>query len=120
MVKNDDHLPATKRELRSVNKKLDSSTSELRTEIGGVRDDLNSFKKETAINFAGLAERITVETEKLREEMKVWREEIKHHFEVIAENLVHDIRGITRDEDSHLRARVSDHEKRLVRLERAR
>ncbi len=105
--------------------------SKLKTDVSLLKDDLRNFKKETALNFVGLAERITVETGKLREEMKEMKEEIfeemdrrtedtKRHFEVVAEQLVHDVRGMQRDEDSHLRAKVSDHEKRLVRLERAR
>ena len=42
---------------------------------------------------------------------KEWKEEIKHHFEFVAENLLHDFRGAKQD-------KIEQHEDRIARLER--
>jgi hypothetical protein len=46
-------------------------------------------------------------------EVKVedWKDELKEHFDIVAENILHDFKGTFKD-------RTEDHERRIKRLER--
>jgi len=57
--------------------------------------------------------------EELREDQKRWKEEMKSHFDVVAENIVHDFASANREEIDVLKDRSKVHEKRIVRLERS-
>jgi uncharacterized membrane-anchored protein YhcB (DUF1043 family) len=57
-------------------------------------------------------------TEILRH-MAADKEETMRHFDVVAENLFHDLAGAHRDEIQVLKDRKDDHERRIRRLERA-
>lgn len=50
------------------------------------------------------------QVEGVKKQMKEDKEEIKRHFDVVAENLLHDFRGALND-------KVQNHENRIVRIE---
>lgn len=54
----------------------------------------------------------------LREDMKNWKDELKEHFEVIAEDLRHDLIGTHKDKISALEDRTTDHGRRIRHLEK--
>lgn len=47
---------------------------------------------------------------KLYQANEKWKEELKQHFDVVAENLIHDFRGALND-------KIQNHENRIVLLE---
>lgn len=56
---------------------------------------------------------------KLAESNRSLLEEVKRHFDVVAENIRHDLEGANRDEISLITDTMSDHEKRLSNVEEA-
>lgn len=53
----------------------------------------------------------------LRGEMTGMKEEIIRHFDVVVENIRHDLEGANKDEIGVLKDGKSDHEQRIVHLE---
>jgi hypothetical protein len=53
----------------------------------------------------------------LRTEMTSMKDEIIRHFDVVAENIRHDLEGANKDEIEVLKDGKTDHEQRIVNLE---
>lgn len=82
---------------------------------------MNSDKLLTAL-LGRIEERLSAhdsQFDKLLEAIEASNEETKRHFDVVAEALRHDLIGIHSDKIANQSDRLSDHEKRLVKLERA-
>lgn len=47
-----------------------------------------------------------------------WKEEVKEHFDVVVEQLRHDLLGASKDKVELHEDRLADHARRLTRLER--
>ncbi|MCF7845149.1 MAG: hypothetical protein K9M03_04975 [Kiritimatiellales bacterium] len=47
-----------------------------------------------------------------------WKEEITRHFDVVAENMHHDLLGAHKDDIENLKNAKNDHEQRIHRLEK--
>jgi len=56
--------------------------------------------------------------EEIIEKMKKWKFEIERHFDVVAENMHHDLLGANNDEIENLKNSKDDHEKRIHKLEK--
>lgn len=113
--------PATKGDLKKLEERLDM----FQGEMNGFRGELKGFQGETKENMAAMLEYIVRNDEKiheLRQDMKIWKDEMLeqmgrwkddmfHQFQVIAENIHHDmLHGALHD-------RVEQHEDRIRRLE---
>ena len=53
----------------------------------------------------------------LKADMIQWKDDIKTHFDIVIENLRHDMIGTHKDKISVIDDRTIDHEKRIRRLE---
>lgn len=85
---NDDTNPATKKDVRLV-----------KNDVGLLKSDVRLVKNDVRI----------VQKDIQRLDKKI--DDLRLHFDVVAENLIHDFKGIFGD-------RLSQHEDRLKRLER--
>jgi len=54
---------------------------------------------------------------KLYDANEAWKEEIIRHFDVVVENIRHDLEGANRDEIEVLKDSKASHEQRITRLE---
>jgi len=67
----------------------------LMTSIGKLYDDTHSFKDDVRAEMADLKNEIVASEERM-----------KHHFDVVAEDLRHDVLGANRDEIESIKDRV--------------
>jgi hypothetical protein len=70
------------------------------------RADVWLSRAETEARFTKLEQRI----DGLEQKLEDWKQEIKDHFDLVAENLITDFKGIFKD-------RLEQHEDRITRLE---
>ena len=85
---NDDDAPATKGDLKQM----------------ATKDDLKKMATKDDLK-------------KIRGEMSSMKDEILRHFDVVAEDIRHDLQGANRDEIEVLKDGKTDHEQRIVHLE---
>lgn len=90
MTHSDDIAPATKKDVQEI------------------------IQKEMNFEFGCIGKEFT----KLRLEIKKEGEETRRHFDVVAEQLFHDLAGASRDEIEILKDARKDHSRRIRRLER--
>ncbi len=91
-----DTTPATKSDINSMNEKIEYL-------IGAV-SNLYKANKDWK--------------DKIIESMKDSKDEITRHFDVTVENIRHDLKGANRDEIEVLKDSKTDHEQRIVHLEK--
>jgi KaiC/GvpD/RAD55 family RecA-like ATPase len=61
---------------------------------------------------------IMAELGKLYDANQRWKNEMKEHFDLTVENIRHDLEGANRDQIDVLKDRSTDHQRRIVRLEK--
>ncbi len=66
-----------------------------------------------------MEEKMLLWKQELREEIFRGNKEMKEHFDLVAENMHHDMRAAHREEIEVLKDRSKDHGKRIGRLEQA-
>lgn len=71
------------------------------------KKDLQAMEKRTKKDLQAVEKRLTEATKK---DLQAMETRLVQHFNVVAENLVHDFKGIFKD-------RLEQHEDRIVRLE---
>jgi predicted RNase H-like nuclease (RuvC/YqgF family) len=95
----DENQPATKGDITH----LDRRVGRLENRFDGLE-----------LRFDGLEQRF----DKLERRFDEVKEEMKRHFEVVVEQLRHDLIGARHDEVEVLKDKSHEHERRITRLER--
>lgn len=82
--------PATKADIQQINKRLDQHDEQFKLVLEYIKND----------------------GEETRRKMEEWKDETKQHFDVISENIKHDLlKGALND-------KIEQHDDRIVRLEK--
>jgi len=89
---------------------LKSDVTILKSDFSSLKSDVSSIKTEIQL--------LNDAVRNLYDANKEWKDEIIRHFDVVAENIRHDLLGANRDEIEVLKNSKSDHEQRIVHLEK--
>jgi len=92
-VSKDSLTPATKRDLRDLEKRLDAKIDRLAARVDRLDRRINSVER------------------RLRADMKNMKDEILRHFDLTVETIRHDLLGANRDEIGVIKDRVTRLEK---------
>jgi len=109
MATNDE--PVTKGDVAAIRSERGAVRDELKKEIGSVRTELKG-------DIANLRDELKGEIAELRHDVELSKVEIKRHFDVVIEDLRHDLIGARNDEVEVLKDSRKDHERRIRHLEK--
>ena len=80
-------------------------------------DNSPATKADLAELHDRLLDQVNCRLSKIRVEMISWKDELAQHFDVVIENLKHDVLAANREMIEVLKDRSASHERRLRRLE---
>ena len=81
------------------------------------KKDFNDFVQANKKDMKDFVQLIMNQIDALYEANQKWKDEIMNHFDVVAENMHHDLLGAHKDKIGVLSDRSEKHEKRIAKLE---
>ena len=82
----------------------------MKGDISDLKSDVSSMKTDV--------QQLTHAVRDLYDHSAKWKDEIIRHFDVVAEDIRHHLQGANRDEIEFLKDSKTDHEQRIVHLEK--
>ena len=114
---NDDSSPATKKDIKEINVRLDSHDEQFIKVLDFIKAESDDTRKYIDMKH----EETMIYIDKKHEETMIYidkkHEETMRYFDVVAEDIRHDFGSANREEIDVLKDRTNNHEKRIKRLE---
>ena len=89
----------------------------LMEQLGDMRIGVQSWKDELHTDMRlwkdQLHEDMLLWKDQLHEDMLLWKQEIKGHFDLVAENMFHDLRGAHKDDLENVKTRLTRVERKV-------